>query len=304
MTRLLAVLLALGVPGAAVAACGEEPTRCTQADCRDSVRVTARIPVSPEALARAPIELCLNGRCAVGELPAPVDGGQPLSFGLSGAGLDATGALHEGGPGQSEIGLAFVAMEPALRDGDRYRLAISDRSGARLLDVERFTTYTTLYPNGAICGPTCRTASMNFAPTSASGLTCTAVACRSGAVIQQRLVAEPGSDVAEVVICRNDHCFTSGMRTHGEGGGSAFLFAPLQGELRYRLDANAVDVTIFVDAPNDVLADGDRYRVTFTDSRSKKQLARIDRTVTYEDTFPNGRECDVDACKVVRIEGP
>ena len=154
MRRLLSILLFLAVPASALSAC--KLSECTDASCRDGVNITAYTAanlgeLSPEGT----IEVCRNGRCATGAFV------EPGVFSLEGE-IVASGTVSYVNARRSVVEMRLGLSARELRGGDRYRIAIKDRSGRTLLDEESVANYETVHPNGPDCKPECTAASMTF----------------------------------------------------------------------------------------------------------------------------------------------
>jgi hypothetical protein len=235
------------------------------------------------------LTICRNGFCSAGKpvWAAPQDGWERADFVLAGD-LSTTSANVSVSPD----GRAWIQVATQLeRSGDRFDLRLVDVQGATLLDFSR----SLRYDQREACGQECLTGSIRVWPDSPSGLTCSARTCGSGVAITADVTLPDGrSGDISIEICRNDLCgsvlWPSLSRAGSLGAGVS----------ERSLGANRMEFRITTnDDPAD-LADGDRYRVTIMDDQ-QNVLAAIDRTVTYDATYPNGSECDPYPCRWVEI---
>ena len=62
------------------------------------------------------------------------------------------------------------------------------------------------------------------------------------------------------------------------------------------LGENAWEFRVAANDNPAVLFDGDRYRLTITD-RNGSVVAAVDKTVVYQQSYPNGTDCDPYPCR-------
>jgi hypothetical protein len=250
------------------------------------------------ALEGGVLTLCRNGACNDGMAvwepvwQLPHYGWEHGQFALSGAlSTTATSALVFVRPdGRATID-AGIPMEQS--SGDGFDLRFVDAQGATQLDFSRHVLYE--------MQRSCPVGATRVWPSSPSGLTCAGRTCASGAkVTADATLPDASSDGVTAEICRNDLCSTLVRRCRNDacvpddspgfmGGLDAWLEAvPLgQNAWEFRVDAN--------DNPA-VLSDGDRYRLTITD-RNGSVVAAVDKTVVYQQAYPNGTDCDPYPCR-------
>ncbi|HEY7376053.1 MAG TPA: hypothetical protein VIF57_28085 [Polyangia bacterium] len=245
------------------------------------------------------LTLCVNGACNAGK---PVwtppsnrwEGGQ---FALTGElSTTATFASFFLRPdGRAEIN-ANVPLQQ--ESGDLFDIRFVDAQGAVALDFSRNVLYHT--ERGCLVGAT------RVWPSSPSGLTCSARTCESGATVTADVMLPDGSpDGAGVEICRYDVCdsFTKVCRDEfcGPNWSAPGFMGGLDASMEdYPLDGNRWRFPAIVDDDPAVLSDGDRYRLTITD-RNGNILASVDETVVYQQSYPNGTECDPYPCRWASI---
>lgn len=155
------LVLALLVP-----ACGDPDRSCTLADCSSGVTTTLEAPLSRSELDGARLEVCRQDKCAV----AVVHISQPES---EEAGFEVVCSLQFTQEGQVhcanelvqtasglQIEITYSASEGLLADGDVFRFRLEDASASVTLAErsEAVSSYALTSPNGAVCGPTCKTA--------------------------------------------------------------------------------------------------------------------------------------------------
>jgi hypothetical protein len=135
---------------------------------------------------------------------------------------------------------------------------------------------------------------------------CTAIGCVNGADFDLHVEASADwlrGDVVEV--CRNDRCaraeITQFPDVAGTGIGAALAGAFVgqvtvwKEEAGYRLDVHAEPE---IGRP---LANGDRYTFRLID-KTGARAADVERTATYVESYPNGKDCDVVPCLGVRFD--
>jgi hypothetical protein len=143
---------------------GEE-NYCTFAGCFSNLTIFAPLPASLEAIYALSLEVCRNGACHSIELAALRDsplGGMnaAVSYGGMAAGFNAFVFLMLSRESER---YALEAMwqlpRPGdLRDGDQFRVTLSDPTGRPWRVLEQSVTYTWTYPNGENCPPGCQRA--------------------------------------------------------------------------------------------------------------------------------------------------
>jgi hypothetical protein len=147
-----------------------DETGCTLIGCLSTLTVYAPLPDSIEAIRALWLGVCLNGACNVIEFAAVKD---HLTVGNTGI-----VSYDESRPVDSAVWLTISresghnqlkAVWPlphagALRDGDHYRVTLSDESAQPWRVVEESVTYTWSFPNGEQCPPGCRHADLRAPP--------------------------------------------------------------------------------------------------------------------------------------------
>lgn len=158
LKRILGRMMPLGLlavaTGAALGGCEDGAVTCTLVGCQDSATLTADLP---EAVGDLNIEVCVNDSCIAGALGRDDEcvtlAGEPLT---SACLADAAGGLQ-----RLTLAVTFDSWG-GVKDGDRYRLRVSDDQAGVLIDGTETADYTDHYPNGPECDPPCRSVSIDF----------------------------------------------------------------------------------------------------------------------------------------------
>ena len=132
-----------------------------------------------------------------------------------------------------------------------------------------------------------------------------AQSCDSGAeVTTEATLPDNSADGTAVEICRNDVCdnlvkvcrdplcvpdFSSGFT-------GSLPAAMADGSL----GGNSWGFRVAVRDDPAVLSDGDRYRLNVAD-RNGNMIASVDKTVVYQQSYPNGTQCDPFPCRWAEI---
>jgi hypothetical protein len=137
---------------------------CTTAGCQDGAWLRADASASWDRLRAATITTCHNDICVTGSLAAlpqmPPAVGMGFGFSLGNGSPDGGAAPVNVGATGREGGIFAIDVgwpgSFGTKDGDRYRLTVTDAGGATLISLDEAATYEIVQPNGAECGPTCR----------------------------------------------------------------------------------------------------------------------------------------------------
>lgn len=147
-------------------------------------------------------------------------------------------------------------------------------------------------------------------PLSPGGKSCTLIGCVNGAKLSLRVAMTKETLLSSTIeLCRNGRCSfatpTTMPDSAGSGTGGA-LVGPVQATYtvwsaesgRFRLE-----VTALGEGPYPYgLTDGDAYELRVT-APGGAVLAETKTTVTYAESYPNGKECDRDACRSASHDG-
>jgi hypothetical protein len=300
----------LAVVGIAVAcalagvSCSQEHT-CPLIFCSSGIEFVAWLPQSRDVLGASAVTLCRNDLCATA---GPSSAGATTTSGTDDAPLAftgpvaATGSLTTTPDGRSAFRMSVnLDAGPEAADGDRYSIKVVGPDGTVLLDLTRGVDYQTY---NVACGAPCRSALVQVWPTSQSGLTCGGKTCESGATLVFHLNTPPASPPS-LLVCRNDVC-SSQVRMgiagcKGNEMGDVSLSGSLTADVTYACHGSGtLDVTFHVPEDPMLLADGDHYAASIIDA-SGPVLGAIDKTATYQETFPNGVACDTYPCRSVTL---
>lgn len=136
---------------------------CTTIGCPASAHLQADVPASWERLQRSAITTCHNDACFTGRFSAiatmPVDNvGQGFYLGPApDGGVGPVSVSVVGRPGGTFSIDVVWELGTAAKDGDSYRVDVTDAGGASLLSMnEKVAAYQVSQPNGPECGPPCR----------------------------------------------------------------------------------------------------------------------------------------------------
>jgi hypothetical protein len=142
-------------------------------------------------------------------------------------------------------------------------------------------------------------------------ITCTALACVPGTRIRFRL---PNSfdkiRALSATLCRNETCLTGRLTDRIDpptAGGVGFAFPDsddvprVYATIWVREDGFRGELWWVPDGNPPALANGDRYRLLLTDANQRKVL-KLERSVVYQESYPNGKRCDAFPCKAAAIE--
>jgi hypothetical protein len=274
---------------------------CCGASCGRLTSFEIYLDADRSTLDGSVLTLCRNGSCSSGapSWDRPVNGWERASFILDGDLPKATTSAYVlvEPNGQATV-VAGVGID---KNVDQFDIQLADARGAALLNFSR----SLRYDHRDFCGNDCPSGSIRVWPTSPAGLTCSARTCDSGAAVAADVMLPDGTaDGTIVEICRNDVCsaMTKACRdslcvpdyTSGFMGNLAAVMDDSP------LGANGWHFRVIVRDDPAVLADGDRYRLIVTD-RKGSIVASIDRVALYEETFPNGSDCDPYPCRWAEI---
>lgn len=142
-------------------------------------------------------------------------------------------------------------------------------------------------------------------------LTCTAAACVPGVRIHFRL---PGSFEKirglSATLCKNEVCLTGRLTDQlsaPTAGGVGFAFPDSDSVPRVyatvwvRDDGFRGELWWVPEGNPPALMNGDKYRLLLTDANQRKVL-KLERSVVYQESYPNGKRCDAFPCKSAAIE--
>lgn len=142
------------------------------------------------------------------------------------------------------------------------------------------------------------------------GRACTLVGCANGAQLSIRV--ETTREIllgSTIELCRNEQCSraTPTSLPDSPGGGTGGpLFGPVSGTFTVWGPSGAwfpIDVRVNGSGAYPYgLVDGDRYVLRVIASNGDK-LAETSATVTYTESYPNGKECDRYACRQASHDG-
>lgn len=274
----------------AIAACVDSNPSDIHCGCYDTYDIKARIIATPDAFVGSTITLCIGTDCKEGIATA---GNAPDS---GDCGNESTLGCHwRMGPGGTVlIHMGSLFEYQTLRDGDTYRFKV-ERDGNVLRDFSRSVVYT----NTGRCDMNpCVSAVLRIDPESPSGLTCTSRGCdNSTATVLLNIPAMKSQ--FKLTACWNDICDNEYMTNSpdsaqldlGDPEDHSWAFYELRdGGARIRL--------LFFGEPGEA-HNGDRYRIRVEGVGDPIQL---DQPLDYQETWPNGSECDPVPCKHVLFE--
>jgi hypothetical protein len=147
-------------------------------------------------------------------------------------------------------------------------------------------------------------------PILGGGRSCTLIGCMNLAKLTVTVATTREQLLATTIeLCRNGQCSratpTEVPDSAGSGAGGP-LVGPLRGTFtvwgasagRFKLDVEAHGEGPYPYG----LTDGDKYTLTLTHSSGAK-VAETSATVTYRESYPNGKECDQYACRQASHDG-
>jgi hypothetical protein len=144
--------------------CSGLDSGCTTIGCPWTAQITADLPVGFDQLRGTTLsvtacrnDLCQSGTFAVSDPIA--DGiGLGVKFPDAGNTPPASASVHGGPGGSLWLEVDWRPDDSAdLKPGDKYRVTVTGAAGASILALdETAPAYQASQPNGASCGPTCR----------------------------------------------------------------------------------------------------------------------------------------------------
>lgn len=145
------ILLAIS----ALAGCGSGAP-CTMNECPPSATMDVISVTDPAMLSGTVLMVCVADQCASGAVPMPEQAiGTGITKSLDGA-LQAEVLVFTAASGIAVTASLFPA---SVTNGDVYTMSLM--SGSTTLASSRLTSvYSTSYPNGMDCQPTCRIATL------------------------------------------------------------------------------------------------------------------------------------------------
>jgi hypothetical protein len=139
-------------------------------------------------------------------------------------------------------------------------------------------------------------------PSGHNGFDCSTVGCVNAATFDLRVEGSAEWLRGAVVeVCRNDRCARAEIPTDSAGRG-AVLTGAFRGNVFLSSDADGYRLQVNAEAENErSLANGDRYTFRLIDT-SVASIIEVERTATYTETYPNGKDCDPIPCRDVRFD--
>jgi hypothetical protein len=137
---------------------------------------------------------------------------------------------------------------------------------------------------------------------------CTLIGCVNGA--QMSVTVDASADwlrTSTLEVCRNGvcgHATPSQLPTATGSGTGAQLTGALTGSLTVWTASTGfrLDLQIGLGEPSSSFANGDTYTVKLTGADGAV-AGSFDRTATYVDSYPNGKDCDPTPCREATLEG-
>ena len=305
-------------PHVAKRAAGKKAQFCTMKGCMSGIEMIAHIPATPaELLADGAFTVCHQGWCMNGTFAPPQAAGSgiygcsrttnigpgPFCYMLAeGAGSVLSLFFHA--PGNGTAADKFI-------DGDRVEMRVKV-GGKSVLDHVRRLKYWDNYPNGKLCGPPCRAATVELWPgATTTNKVCPSEKCTPFVRFERTIpMTADAAGTTIVTACRNDDCRTTRITlwdwedghgvTRGNEDGTfddgADHFGPT---LEYRSTGKGSCVlAVKFRGDTRLFKSGERYRVDWRVESSGKILMKSDRIVNdYDETHSGGRECTPVACK-------
>jgi hypothetical protein len=139
------------------------------------------------------------------------------------------------------------------------------------------------------------------------GRDCTLIGCVNGA--QMSVDVSASADwlrTSTIEVCRNGvcgHVTPSDLSTTTGSGTGAQLTGALGGGITVWTTSSGfrVDVQIGLGDPSSSFANGDAYTVKLTGADGVV-AGSFDRTATYVDSYPNGKDCDPTPCREATLD--
>jgi hypothetical protein len=140
---------------------------------------------------------------------------------------------------------------------------------------------------------------------------CTGIGCSSGATMKADLpMTYDELQRSEITVCRNDECLSNPLAALVPPSAGTGVGLTLPASLATNDGAPHARVSFWAGpgdllwleaewvawAPADLRA-GDRYRVTITDAAGRARLALTETAASYQESYPNGRDCDPVPCR-------
>jgi hypothetical protein len=138
------------------------------------------------------------------------------------------------------------------------------------------------------------------------------IGCASGVTLRAPLSAEAAAAPSlSIEVCLNDACLSGTLPRPPSGPENGAVTFPdpqtIEATASPRVDVvvmddpGPVELHLHYWARGANLRDGDRFSVVCRNPAGATVFSRH-RTVTYDESYPNGRECDVVPCRAARIE--
>lgn len=308
LAALLPLLAAGCAPLAEVTDGTSDGQACTLIGCGGGPTVEARLQTRRDVLETAKVTLCVDAQCdeliPSGQVPMEGSSVDPNFGALAGVHLHGVATLTDEGQGWLTLSLGEVWPAPEAASA-HYQLRIVDAAGEVLLDVAREATFNVTYPNGPNCAPGCTSGTVSLYADSPSNVVCSSNACHAGFSWSQDIRWSANGQNADVEVCRGEACAAGIIRRGGDFASRRNLEGALTGALETEgLSADATEVRLVAGAETRALADGDRYRVLVIERETGIALATFDRTVTYDNSYPNGPTCDPHPCRTATVDSP
>jgi hypothetical protein len=137
---------------------------------------------------------------------------------------------------------------------------------------------------------------------------CTLIGCVNGA--QMSVTVDASADWlrgSTLEVCRNGVCGHSTptqLPTSTGSGTGAALTGALTGSITISTTSTGfrLDLQIGLGDPSSAFANGDTYTVKLAGADGAV-AGSFDRTATYVDSYPNGKDCDPTPCRLATLEG-
>jgi hypothetical protein len=109
------------------------------------------LPLTASEIQASSVTVCRNGECYSRSFASTVPQRDATHAPL----ILVSWSLEDTGYRIEVIYMTWSWNDP--RDGDRYDVTVTGGDGNDILEAHKTVTYTVSYPNGASCGPPCRT---------------------------------------------------------------------------------------------------------------------------------------------------
>jgi hypothetical protein len=152
---------------ASVALSCSSSMNCTDVGCPSSMTMNVPVVISYSDVRASTLTVCRNDDCFTG----PLSGLPPTLLDHTGMGVlipavadaDARSRCFVSVWSPPRIDVRCDSAGPqAVMDGDRYRLTLTDATGAVVASVDRTVSYAVSFPNGEECGPTCHSTTIDL----------------------------------------------------------------------------------------------------------------------------------------------